>query len=97
MFVFHASYVSLLFVFLIRPRPPSSTRTYTLFPYTTLFRSALYAPRESPIDIREWTSTPPEEIKVVTSDGLTLTGYYWPSLVTTFISSGGVQIGRAHV
>src|SRR3546814_14121750 len=33
---------------------------------------------ESPIDIREWTSTPPEEIKVVTSDGLTLTGYYWP-------------------
>src|SRR3546814_14668754 len=26
------------FVFMIR-RPPESTRTYTLFPYTTLFRS----------------------------------------------------------
>src|SRR3546814_14667090 len=25
-------------------RPPRSTRTYTLFPYTTLFRSALDAP-----------------------------------------------------
>src|SRR3546814_837870 len=44
----------------------------------TIAREAPYAPRESPIDIREWTSTPPEEIKVVTSDGLTLTGYYWP-------------------
>src|SRR3546814_6963660 len=36
----------------------------------TIAREALYAPRESPIDIREWTNTPPEEIKVVTSDGL---------------------------
>src|SRR3546814_19722027 len=27
------------FFFLMRRRPPSSTRTYTLFPYTTLFRS----------------------------------------------------------
>src|SRR3546814_13125725 len=27
------------FFFLIIRRPPSSTRTYTLFPYTTLFRS----------------------------------------------------------
>src|SRR3546814_21153637 len=44
----------------------------------TIAREALYDPRESPIDIREWTNTPPEKIKVVTSDGLTLTGYYWP-------------------
>src|SRR3546814_10581598 len=28
-----------MFFFLIRRRPPSSTRTDTLFPYTTLFRS----------------------------------------------------------
>src|SRR3546814_5131645 len=27
------------------PRPPPSTRTYTLFPYTTLFRSRLPAAR----------------------------------------------------
>src|SRR3546814_12497282 len=29
------------FSFLIVRRPPRATRTYTLFPYTTLFRSAL--------------------------------------------------------
>src|SRR3546814_13365798 len=29
------------FFFLIRRRPPRSTRTYTLFPYTTLFRSSV--------------------------------------------------------
>src|SRR3546814_9370519 len=28
-----------MFFFLILRRPPRSTRTYTLFPYTTLFRS----------------------------------------------------------
>src|SRR3546814_14909441 len=28
-----------LFFFLLLPRPPRSTRTDTLFPYTTLFRS----------------------------------------------------------
>src|SRR3546814_14628239 len=31
-------------VFLMLRRPPRSTRTDTLFPYTTLFRSALAAP-----------------------------------------------------
>src|SRR3546814_2073176 len=29
-----------MFFFLILPRPPRSTLTYTLFPYPTLFRSA---------------------------------------------------------
>src|SRR3546814_19584689 len=29
----------MLFFFLMIRRPPRSTRTYTLFPYTTLFRS----------------------------------------------------------
>src|SRR3546814_13874153 len=31
--------LSILFFFLMIRRPPRSTRTYTLFPYTTLFRS----------------------------------------------------------
>src|SRR3546814_4905077 len=35
----------MLFVFLMIRRPPRSTRTDTLFPYTTLFRSA---PRRRP-------------------------------------------------
>src|SRR3546814_1456445 len=36
--------VSLLFVLMIR-RPPRSTRTDTLFPYTTLFRSPRSCPQ----------------------------------------------------
>src|SRR3546814_17977283 len=32
---------SVLFLFLMIRRPPRSTLTYTLFPYTTLFRSCL--------------------------------------------------------
>src|SRR3546814_13307577 len=32
----------IFFFFLMRRRPPRSTRTYTLFPYTTLFRSFLF-------------------------------------------------------
>src|SRR3546814_12730639 len=35
------SVMCLLFFFLIIRRPPRSTRTDTLFPYTTLFRSGL--------------------------------------------------------
>src|SRR3546814_16240314 len=38
-------YVTLvLFIFLMLRRPPRSTRTDTLFPYTTLFRSAQAPP-----------------------------------------------------
>src|SRR3546814_1987020 len=35
-------------------RPPRSTRTDTLFPYTTLFRSALYASTYAPKAYRQW-------------------------------------------
>src|SRR3546814_21152937 len=36
--------LSRFFFFLMIRRPPRSTRTDTLFPYTTLFRSALVGP-----------------------------------------------------
>src|SRR3546814_5714250 len=39
-------YVYIFFVLMIR-RPPRSTRTDTLFPYTTLFRSAINTATES--------------------------------------------------
>src|SRR3546814_18518595 len=40
-------FVAVLFIFfLMIPRPPRSTRTDTLFPYTTLFRSAERAARD---------------------------------------------------
>src|SRR3546814_11804928 len=39
-FVTTCCYIVLCFIFfLMSRRPPRSTRTYTLFPYTTLFRS----------------------------------------------------------
>src|SRR3546814_951211 len=37
-----------VFFFLIIRRPPGSTRTDTLFPYTTLFRSAGTDPQQGP-------------------------------------------------
>src|SRR3546814_13220492 len=41
--VFDILYYLICFFFLMIRRPPRSTRTDTLFPYTTLFRSALMA------------------------------------------------------
>src|SRR3546814_9054175 len=38
-YVICLSFLLFLFFFLMIRRPPRSTRTYTLFPYTTLFRS----------------------------------------------------------
>src|SRR3546814_2582442 len=38
--MFCSVYIILLFFFLMIRRPPRSTRTDTLFPYTTLFRSS---------------------------------------------------------
>src|SRR3546814_2079037 len=41
------SHIVLLFFFLMIRRPPRSTRTDTLFPYTTLFRSRDYPVRQT--------------------------------------------------
>src|SRR3546814_11041071 len=41
-FCFFCFFFSYFFFFLMIRRPPRSTRTDTLFPYTTLFRSAFY-------------------------------------------------------
>src|SRR3546814_14467298 len=40
--IFHLLFI--VFFFLMIRRPPRSTRTDTLFPYTTLFRSAISPP-----------------------------------------------------
>src|SRR3546814_11904012 len=45
---------SIYFFFLMIRRPPRSTRTDTLFPYTTLFRSALC---QMFGDVWEWTGS----------------------------------------
>src|SRR3546814_10695546 len=43
--------VTVCFVFLMIRRPPRSTRTDTLFPYTTLFRSLVEGPRRRPVRV----------------------------------------------
>src|SRR3546814_15544361 len=45
MYLTFSSFRLLSFFFLMIRRPPRSTRTDTLFPYTTLFRSALWVLR----------------------------------------------------
>src|SRR3546814_1834323 len=50
--------IDLLFFLMIR-RPPRSTRTDTLFPYTTLFRSAPVAwLRDGSTELRYWNTLP---------------------------------------
>src|SRR3546814_14750378 len=53
------------FFFLMIRRPPRSTRTDTLFPYTTLFRSdlAVYSPH--PDEQRRWLRAGPLRLRVV--------------------------------
>src|SRR3546814_7554763 len=48
---------NLVIILMIR-RPPRSTRTDTLFPYTTLFRSRSGSIRPSSIRSRRWASRP---------------------------------------
>src|SRR3546814_1982901 len=48
-----------LFFFLLIRRPPRSTRTDTLFPYTTLFRSPCWTSRVACADRPWWWSTRP--------------------------------------
>src|SRR3546814_17809848 len=47
-FSFPVVYVILYFFFVMIRRPPRSTRTDPLFPYTTLFRSMTGSPIEEP-------------------------------------------------
>src|SRR3546814_8095420 len=47
-----------LVVFLMIRRPPRSTRTDTLFPYTTLFRSAAEIAKDSPSNSASATASP---------------------------------------
>src|SRR3546814_14776253 len=46
------------FCFLMIRRPPRSTRTDTLFPYTTLFRSSPGAPGNAPEALRRLIRSP---------------------------------------
>src|SRR3546814_17039115 len=55
------------FLLMIR-RPPISTRTDTLFPYTTLFRSA------EPVTVAHWTTSESRPMAVSKASRLSLVG-----------------------
>src|SRR3546814_4001355 len=56
--------VHLCFFFLMIRRPPRSTRTDTLFPYTTLFRSEVVAGYVvvNDLTVREWVTLTPQVV-----------------------------------
>src|SRR3546814_11307328 len=86
------SFAILYFFFLMIRRPPRSTRTDTLFPYTTLFQSALDA--QSPATGVEGPAVGPEltaeEIaRLPKIDELTA-----ESDITGFLRRGVPEIGR---
>src|SRR3546814_11215225 len=62
-----ASCTSLIFFLMIR-RPPRSTRTDTLFPYTTLFRSALWPGRAPSFHNTCVAASPPARSEEHTSE-----------------------------
>src|SRR3546814_13012089 len=66
------------------PRPPRSTRTDTLFPYTTLFRSLLKSGARammntSPEPVSNWTASFTEDAAVVGALALAF-AYPWLAL-----------------
>src|SRR3546814_6264220 len=58
------------FFFLMILRPPRSTRTYTLFPYTTLFRSAVWESRSSAYSVTALHHQPQEPAAPCTAQQL---------------------------
>src|SRR3546814_9665040 len=66
-FLFNISFIDSVFFLMLR-RPPISTRTHTLFPYTTLFRStrtaaqcAIHQPAAGPVSVSGGGRTRSEE------------------------------------
>src|SRR3546814_2434230 len=72
-------YIIMLFFFLMIRRPPRSTRTDTLFPYTTLFRSHFHAEKgwsQTAQDVLEGVSRPVERRKQLGySSGMSFTDH----------------------
>src|SRR3546814_18356939 len=78
----------LLFFFLMIRPPPRSTRTYTLFPYTTLFRSLNLTAADTVIHYDPWWN-PAAEAQA--SDRAHRIGQDKPVFVFRLITSGTVE------
>src|SRR3546814_12869173 len=95
--------VTVCFFFLMIRRPPRSTRTDTLFPYTTLFRSLLHAhvertveaEREAAVGVVDLRRRDPEVERHAVDP--TAAGRGDQPVHGTEPAFDGDQIGRAHV
>src|SRR3546814_11859489 len=91
------------FVFLMRRRPPRSTRTDTLFPYTTLFRSVLHPIAGRPMLLHliagVATLAPARTVVVTGAASAQVEAAVAPLGVATALQAEqlGTEIGRAHV
>src|SRR3546814_14401626 len=91
-----------LFFFLMIRRPPRSTRTDTLFPYTTLFRSVLCsiaAPVGAQPALPAAIPPPDSDPVVETRFGITTTDPFrrLEDLKDSEVQAWMKEIGRAHV
>src|SRR3546814_11279505 len=89
----------LFFFFVMIRRPPRSTRTDTLFPYTTLFRSLVVHDPDGPVRVR---TVPMHRVRVgdrivIGRDGVRVRPPDRPSVAGTFEFMNSEEIGRAHV
>src|SRR3546814_14760353 len=90
---------SYLFFFLIIRRPPRSTRTDTLFPYTTLFRSFTLAVGLVLASLLQWDMVRGKPFYRV----MLILPYAVPAFISILVFRGlfnqnfGEKIGRAHV
>src|SRR3546814_16295179 len=85
------------FFFLMIRRPPRSTRTDTLFPYTTLFRSQpsqVYFPKRN---TNSKNDEEEEEEKSWRNEDIEAVRKVFALLAAEVLSANGRQIGRAHV
>src|SRR3546814_16023019 len=78
------SLIFFFFFFLMIRRPPRSTRTDTLFPYTTLFRSVGLATRKAPGRAAILNDEQHARLAAIVEAG-------------PIPAAHGVEIGRAHV
>src|SRR3546814_2767145 len=86
----------MLYFFLMIRRPPRSTRTNTLFPYTTLFRSKLVAVRAmAPV-----AAIPPNSGRIRLATPWPMSSWFEscrvPAIPSATVADSS-EIGRAHV
>src|SRR3546814_17881996 len=85
----------ILRVFLMLRRPPRSTRSYTLFPYTTLFRSVGDRTVEFVATPDKEDAQPCYSVSALRELGVKVEAF--PELQKLDDSECGQEIGRAHV